>query len=281
MSYISLDVSCQEDFIEVFMAELAEIGFSTFQEKEDATGIMAYSEENQIIEASQIEELFAKYKEFTQASYQLGSVEKENWNEDWEKNYEPIEVEGKILVRASFHPPKEGFPFEIIVTPKMSFGTGHHETTYQMLNLMYEMDLKDSNILDAGCGTGILAIFGGLKEAKHLDAYDIDEWAVDNTKENFALNSIDENSYNIWQGEVESVTDSQYDLILANINKNILLEDIQYLQKHLSDEAYLMLSGFYEKDVKDILNECDKYSLNLVKQSSRNKWSALLLKKNA
>lgn len=281
MSYISLEVNCQEDFIEIFMAELSEIGFSTFQEKEEGNGLFAYSEENQNIEASQIEELFQQYKSLTSVTYELGTVEKENWNADWEKNYQPIEVEDKILVRADFHPPNPKFPIEIVVTPKMSFGTGHHETTYQMLNLMHDMDLKGAAVLDAGCGTGILAILAAIKGAKNVDAYDIDEWAVENTTENFSLNSIKNSISKVWQGEVQTIPQEvDYDLILANINKNILLADIQYLQNHIKSEGFLMLSGFYENDIQDILNECDKFSLNLVNQSVRNQWAALLLKHN-
>ncbi|HET8859799.1 50S ribosomal protein L11 methyltransferase [Marivirga sp.] len=281
MSYISLEVNCQEDFIEIFMAELAEIGFSTFQEKEEGNGLFAYSEENQTIEASQIEELFQQYESLTTVSYELGTVEKENWNADWEKNYQPIEVEDKILVRADFHPPNPKFPIEIVVTPKMSFGTGHHETTYQMLNLMHDMDLKNKAVLDAGCGTGILAILAAIKGAESVHAYDIDEWAVENTTENFSLNSISNSSYKIWQGEVDTIpSEAIYELILANINKNILLADIQHLQKHIKSEGFLMLSGFYENDIQDILNECEKYSLELFSQSVRNEWAALLLKKH-
>ena len=281
MSYISLEVNCPEDFIEIFMAELAEIGFSTFQEKEDGTGLFAYSDENQKVETSQIEELFQQYESLTSVTYELGSVEKENWNADWEKNYQPIEVEDKILVRADFHPPNPKFPIEIVVTPKMSFGTGHHETTYQMLNLMHDMELKGADILDAGCGTGILAILAAIKGASKVDAYDIDEWAVENTNENFSLNSIGNSIYKVWKGEVETIPQASiYDLILANINKNILLADIQYLQKHIKKDGFLMLSGFYEHDVQDILNECEKYSFELVNQSVRNQWAAILLKSN-
>ncbi|WP_375579458.1 50S ribosomal protein L11 methyltransferase [Marivirga tractuosa] len=281
MSYISLEVNCQEDFIEIFMAELAEIGFSTFQEKEDGRGLFAYSDENQTIEASQIEELFQQYESLTSVTYELGSVEKENWNADWEKNYQPIEVENKILVRADFHPPNPQFPIEIVVTPKMSFGTGHHETTYQMLNLMHDMDLKDATVLDAGCGTGILAILAAIKGTKNVEAYDIDEWAVENTIENFSLNSIDNSKFKVWKGEVQSIPQmAEYNLILANINKNILLADIQHLQKYIKKDGFLMLSGFYENDIQDILNECEKFSLELVNKSVRNQWSALLLKNN-
>ena len=146
---------------------------------------------------------------------------------------------------------------------------------------MHDMELKGADILDAGCGTGILAILAAIKGASKVDAYDIDEWAVENTNENFSLNSIGNSIYKVWKGEVETIPQaSVYDLILANINKNILLADIQYLQNHIKTDGFLMLSGFYEHDVQDILNECEKYSFELVNQSVRNQWAAILLKSN-
>ncbi len=280
MSYIALDVNCPDDFIDILMAELADIGFSTFQEKEEGSGLLAYSDENQEIDESLIESVFIRYEDMGEFSYELGQAEKENWNEDWEKNYEPIEVGDKILVRADFHPSNPDFPLEIIVTPKMSFGTGHHETTYQMLTFMLEMDFAGKNVLDAGCGTGILGIMAAKQAANLVAAYDIDEWAVENAKENFELNETKASKIKIWQGDVESVNDTvKFDVILANINRNILLEDIQYLQKHMKTGSYLLLSGFYEEDINAILNESQKYSLKERKRSLRNRWAALCLQR--
>lgn len=281
MSYLALDINCPEDFIEILMAELAEIGFSTFQEKEDASGLLAYAEENEEIEEVLISSIFDRYTALGEFSYERSHVGKENWNEDWEKNYDPIEVEDKILVRANFHSSNPNFLHEIIVTPKMSFGTGHHETTYQILAFMLNMEFSRKQVLDAGCGTGILGILAAKKGAQLVAAYDIDEWAVENTIENFELNQIASDKVRIWQGDVESVNATErYDVILANINRNILLEDIKYLQKFMKSRAYLLLSGFYEEDIPAILNEAQKFSLQERKRSLRNRWAALCLQLN-
>ncbi len=281
MSYLMLDIQCPVDYAEIMMAELSEIGFSTFQEKEDETGIIACAEEGQEISNELYDRIFNKYKAAGSFSYQLKEVEKENWNEDWEKNYEPIEVAGKILVKASFHPSKAHFPFEIIVTPKMSFGTGHHETTYQILAFLLEMDLKGVKVLDAGCGTGILGIMAAKKGASQVAGYDIDEWAVENSIENFELNNTLSAEIKIWKGDVHSINISDtYDIILANINRNILLEDISELSKHMNKNAILLLSGFYEEDIDALLNESGKYALLEKKRSVRNHWAALCLQKN-
>lgn len=281
MSYLALEVICTAEYIDIMMAELAEIGFATFQEKEDGTGLNAYAEENQQIELRHITEIFDRYNELTDLSYHISTVEKENWNEDWEKNYSPIMVDNRILVRADFHPADDTFPVEIIITPKMSFGTGHHETTYQMLDMMDKMEWSNKSVLDAGCGTGILAILAAIKGANVIEAFDIDAWAVENTLENFSLNSIGTERYNLWQGEVNSIPSKRnYDVILANINKNILLSDLSHYHNHLVVGGYILLSGFYEDDWKDLLMEANKYGLKEVKRSSRNKWMAVCLQKN-
>jgi ribosomal protein L11 methyltransferase len=281
MSYLTLDIVCPYDFIEIMMAELAEIGFSTFQEKEDETGLIASADEDQDIPVELFQKIFQKYQFAGSFSYKIIIVEKENWNEDWEKNYAPIEVEDKILVRASFHPSKAHFPYEIVVTPKMSFGTGHHETTYQILAFLLDMDLKGLKVLDAGCGTGILGIMAAKKNAQLVHCYDIDEWAVENSIENFDLNDTLSAGSKIWQGDVHSINSiDTYDIILANINRNILMDDISELRKHMNRGAYLLLSGFYEEDIETLLNESEKYALIEKKRSVRNRWAALCLQRN-
>lgn len=281
MSYFALDITCSVEYTEIFMAELADLNFSTFQEKEDETGLLAYAEEGVEIELAAIESLINRYTQLTEVSYTTSFVEKENWNADWEKNYDPIIVDDKILVRASFHPSDSQYDYEIIVTPKMSFGTGHHETTHQLLSFLYQMNLTDKAVLDAGCGTGILGILAAKKKAKSVDAYDIDEWAVENSIENFELNQLIGNNFKIWKGDVDSLKkEAIYDIILANINRNILLNDIQYLSKHLVKDGILMLSGFYEDDIQDILKEASKHGFSEHKRSIKNNWAALSLSKN-
>ncbi len=281
MSYLTLDINCPADYIEILMAELAEIGFSTFQEKEDASGLIASADEDQDIPVLLFQQIFQKYQSAGSFSFKIDVVEKQNWNEDWEKNYSPIEVANKILVRASFHPSNADFPYEIVVTPKMSFGTGHHETTYQILAFLLQMDLTGLKVLDAGCGTGILGIMAAKKGGRLVHGYDIDEWAVENSIENFDLNDTLSAEIKIWQGDVSSIEEKdKYDIILANINRNILLEDISKLSKHMNNNAYLLLSGFYEEDIEALLNESGKYALLENKRSARNQWAALCLQKN-
>ena len=281
MSFYALNINCPEEYVEIFMAELAEVGFSTFQEKEDGTGLLAYGDEGITYAKDILDSLFERYQMVDNLSYTDSFVEKENWNADWEKNYDPITVGKQILVRADFHPSDKSFNYEIIVTPKMSFGTGHHETTHQLLAMIVDMDIENKQVLDAGCGTGILGILAAKKQAKLVHAYDIDEWAVENTVENFALNNISSEVYNIWKGDVHSVgKESQYEIILANINRNILLEDIQFLNKHLVAGGKLLLSGFYEGDIEDILAEASKFNLSESNRSLKNNWAALCLSKN-
>jgi len=280
MSYQALDLNCAEDFVEILIAEMAELGFSTFQEKENNNGFTAYTDEGVEVNASEIQAVVDKYGIAESVEFNLSVVEKENWNEDWEKNYDPIIIADKILVRASFHEPKPELPYEIVVTPKMSFGTGHHETTHQLVEMMLSLDIKNKQVLDAGCGTGILGIFAAILEANKIEAYDIDEWAVENSIENFGLNNIAESKFKVWQGDANTIVSDKYDIILANINRNILLEDIVHFQRHMKSGSYLLLSGFYESDIQDLLTEAEKYSLKEESRSLRNKWAALCLQKS-
>jgi len=280
MHYQSVEVNCNTDYVEILIAELAALGFTTFQESDNGLGFAAFTDENVEVDRAVLESLFDKYKTASALNYQVSQIKKENWNADWEKNYEPIVVENKILVRAHFHQPQPNMLFDIIVTPKMSFGTGHHETTHQLLAMLLPIEIDGKEVLDAGCGTGILGILAMKKGAKTVEAYDIDEWAVENSKENFSLNKIEEADYSIWQGDVLSVPDKRYDIIIANINRNILMEDIQYLHKKLKPAGLLLLSGFYEKDVKDISLEAGKYELHLTGKRIKNDWAAVCFKQH-
>ncbi len=280
MSFQALEITCPEQFIEMLIAELAEVGFSTFQEHDDQTGFSAYADEGVTVLEALIKEIMLRYGLENTASYKLSQVEKENWNADWEKNYDPIIVAEKVLIRAAFHAPQPAFSYEIIVTPKMSFGTGHHETTQLLIEMMLSIDFEGKSVLDAGCGTGILAIFAGIRKASRIDAYDVDEWAVENSRENFGLNNIAKDTYTVWQGDVKTIPSASYDIIIANINRNILMEDISSLQRHMKVGSLLLLSGFYEHDSNDLLTEAGKFNLIEKDRSLKNKWVALCLVKN-
>lgn len=273
MYYTRLQVVCTPEFSEILMAEVAEAGFDTFMETEK--GFEAYAEQNHYdkIKLQQIKE---KYSAVTPVVFYQDRMEKRNWNEEWEKNYEPIIIEDKCLIRASFHQPKKNYPYEIIITPKMSFGTGHHQTTYLMIKAQLEINHTNKTVMDAGTGTGVLAIMASKLGAIRVEAFDIDEWSILNSTENTQLNTCE--NISIRQGKISDLTfESEFDIILANINKNILLEELHQYAAYLNPRGLLLLSGFYEKDIPDLLTEAQRYSLKHLQTDMRDSWASLLL----
>ncbi|HEY8400888.1 MAG TPA: 50S ribosomal protein L11 methyltransferase, partial [Cytophagaceae bacterium] len=217
------------------------------------------------------------YKE-EHISYSVGELENKNWNEEWEKNFDPVMVEDKVAIRASFHP-ASGLPLEIIINPKMSFGTGHHETTYMMVQNQLEIDHKDKLVMDAGSGTGVLAILACKLGAKQILAFDVEDWAFENLQENVKLNNC---SVVIpAKGDITQVNHlaENYDIILANINKNVLLKEMPLYARYLKQGGTLILSGFYEEDIEDIQNSAFTHSLDFVARKLRNRWASLVFQK--
>lgn len=271
-----IEVSIQthsQEMIELLIAELAEVGFESFVENENC--LQAY------IAADIFDEgLLIDLQQAYDFSYEQQVIEKTNWNEEWEKNYQPVEVADKVRVRAIFHEPNPKFGYEILITPKMSFGTGHHETTSLMLETQLELLYEGKRVLDAGCGTGILAIMAFLLGAKEVEAFDNDEWAIENTKENIQLNKA--SNIRAFLGTIENVLyeGNMYGIILANINKNVLLKDIPSYAQVLEAKGDLLLSGFYEADVVEIEAVAKLNSLSVVGKKTKNNWVALHLKKS-
>lgn len=275
MDYLEFKIKCLEEFQEILIAELAEIGFDSFLENED--GIDAYILESEF-NREKFSEIIAEYQEAGQISLTEGVMPKVNWNEEWEKNYDPIEVEDLVYVRASFHESKPGFKHEIVINPKMSFGTGHHATTYQMLRHQGELDHNGKKVLDVGSGTGILAIMAHLLGARQVEAFDIDDWCVDNGNENFDLNDL---STRMGLGTIREVNPiGPFDIILANINKNVLLDELRIYAGLLAPKGVLLLSGFYTEDIEDLIEVASLLGLNLLKKSSKDNWAALILQKS-
>ncbi|WP_109831627.1 50S ribosomal protein L11 methyltransferase [Reichenbachiella versicolor] len=277
MSFIKVSISTTPEFGEIFTAELAEIGFETFEET--ATGIDAYIPQENFKETD-LKTVIEQYASMTKVSYELEEVAKQNWNEEWEKNYDPIEVEGKCRVRATFHDPDPSFQYEIIVIPKMSFGTGHHATTYNMIKLEMEHDFVGKSVLDLGTGTGILAIMAMKLGAKSIECTDIDEWCIENSAENFGLNDLVDIPCHLGTVNNVSFRQTEYHVVLANINKNVLLSEMQYYANLLSSGGALFLSGFYEQDIDQIKNEALKHNLSVVDSVIKNDWAALKLIKS-
>lgn len=262
-------VKPKEPATEILIAELANAGFESFVENE--TGLLAYIQQkdwnDHIIDNIQI----LRSTEFD-ISYQKNAIEQTNWNKEWETNFEPIQVDEIVSIRAPFHK-DPNLKYDIVIEPKMSFGTGHHETTHMMVQHLIELNLENKKVLDMGCGTGILAIFSELKGAREIDAIDIDEWCYENSIENCHRNEC--KKINVYQGDATLLVDKKYDIIIANINRNILLMDIRTYAKCLNEKGILLLSGFYEEDIPVIDAEASNFKLKLEKIIERNNWVAL------
>jgi ribosomal protein L11 methyltransferase len=275
MEYVQVTLTCLEEYREILIAELAAIGFDSFLETE--TGIEGYVLQEQFSRDS-FDEVISTYRESAALTVVEGVLPKVNWNEEWEKNYDPIEVGKLVYVRASFHSPQPGFQYEIVINPKMSFGTGHHATTFQLLSLQGNIDHQGKRVLDVGSGTGILAIMAHLLGAKEVEAFDIDSWCVDNGNENFELNGL---STQMGLGTIREVKPKgPYELILANINKNVLLDELAIYTSLLAPQGILLLSGFYSEDIDDLNQAASLNGLHLTTQSTKDNWAALEFQKN-
>ena len=268
MNYIEYDftVSPLDMGSEILIAELAEVGFDSFVDT--PTGIKAYIPKDSWNEHILQDIYLLSNPEFT-ISYQITEIEQVNWNEEWEKNFSPIVVEDLCTVRANFHP-VPNTRYDIVITPKMSFGTGHHETTYMMLQQLLPLSLEGAKVLDMGCGTGILAIMAALRGAHDITAIDIDPWCVENATENVQQNNC--SFITIKEGDVSLIAGEQYNLILANINRNILLSDIPAYTQALLPQGLLLVSGFYEEDLPAIKEKCQEVGLTYLSHIERNLW---------
>lgn len=276
MNYTELQLTVSPDYADIFTAELAELGFESFVETDD--GLNAYIAEPDFDERM-VRELIAKYADQTAIAYEVNSLEKRNWNAEWEKGYEPIDMANKVRVRASFHEPDTArFQYDIVINPKMSFGTGHHETTAMMLEHQLGLDFGGKVVLDVGCGTGILAILAAKMGARAVLAFDMEEWAVANARENADLNDCPQ--ITVFQGTIDDVDPShQYDIILANINRNVLLAEIPMYTSLLTDQGRLLVSGFYEADAPDVAQKAIDGGLTAGNPLVRNQWTSLVFEK--
>lgn len=254
---------------EILIAELGDAGFESFVENDE--GVTAYIQKSEWT-ASCLDDLFILKNDEFRISYDREEIEQVNWNEEWEKNFRPIEVDGECTVRAPFHT-VPATKYDIVIEPKMSFGTGHHETTHMMIQHLLKLDLKGKKVLDMGCGTGVLAILAEKRGASEADAIDIDNWCYQNSLENVERNGCEHIS--VYEGDASLLDGRQYDVIIANINRNILLNDIPEYAECLRPDGTLLLSGFYKDDIPLIDELCVKFSLNFVGELEKNHWVAL------
>ncbi|MEP1096837.1 MAG: 50S ribosomal protein L11 methyltransferase [Cyclobacteriaceae bacterium] len=271
MNFVTISVKCDADFSDVIIAELFEIGFDSFQEFDDG---FEGSCEEAVFKEIEVKEILKRYPS---ATFSIKEQERVNWNEEWEKNYDPIIVDNRCQVRATFHKANPAFEYDILVNPKMSFGTGHHATTYQMLAYQMDLDHQNKKVLDVGCGTGILAIMAAKRGASQLVATDIDDWCIENSAENFSLNEIDD--IQLVKGEIGLVKKTDFDIIIANINKNVLMDQIREYSSRLAANGFLLLSGFYKEDVDDLLEEAKMHGLVKQNETEKDRWAMLALSK--
>ena len=254
---------------EILIAELGSLGFESFVENED--GVTAYILKEEFNENMLTEVRILDSDEF-KISYSSSEIQQVNWNEEWEKNFQPIVVDDICSVRAPFHPKPET-EFDIVIEPKMSFGTGHHATTHMMIQFILKNEWKGKSVLDMGCGTGVLAILSSQKGANPVEAIDIDNWCYLNSLENIERNNVPEIS--VKEGGAELLGEKKYDVIIANINRNILLNDMQKYASVLRPDGDLYLSGFYKGDIPIIQEACEKLGLKFQENLEKDKWVAV------
>lgn len=258
---------------EIFIAALAEIGFESFEETE--TGVRAYVREAEW-DPDAFEALPYLHSPAWEVSYTLEAIETQNWNAVWEASYQPIRVGDRCVVRAPFHgepdPPVE---YDLVIAPKMSFGTGHHQTTWLMLTYILDMEFKGRAVLDMGSGTGVLGLLAACRGAGPVLAIDIDPWSYENCRENAERNSHSE--IEALQGDASAIKGT-FDVILANINKNVLLADMPAYAAALNPGGQLLLSGFYRHDLPDLQAAAAKLGLEFVSDREREQWVAALFR---
>ncbi len=256
---------------EWIIGHLGVLPFEAFEERTGEIDAYLSSAENHVLIDKALKDLQSRY----QFDIHREVVKNQNWNALWESNFHPIHIGNFCCVRAPFHPPDTSVRYEILIEPKMAFGTGHHETTYMMIQLMENLKYKEKIVLDYGCGTGILGILSSLMGALSVDAVDIDEWAVENSLENAERNNC--TNLHIEKGTIDLVAGRSYDIILANINRNVILQTLSIMASLLKTGGQLLISGFLNSDRTQIVGEAEKTGLQITNMLTKGEWCAMIL----
>ncbi|MEA4976321.1 MAG: 50S ribosomal protein L11 methyltransferase [Paludibacter sp.] len=278
MNYLEFKLNFlpDEDYVaDLLAAELGKIGFESFERTEE--GLTAFIDQRSFNETD-FSNLLNGFEYAERIQFESREIEQVNWNEEWEKHFfEPIIIGDECLIHSSFHKNLPVAKYDIVIDPKMSFGTGHHETTSLMIGEILQMDLHGKTVLDMGCGTAVLAILAAMKGAKHVTAIDIDTWCVENSIENIHKNNVPE--IEVLLGDADSLLGKSFHIIIANINRNILLNDIKKYAACLGAGDALYMSGFYVEDIPVIEQEAAKYHFKLDSYKEKNNWTVVKMTK--
>ena len=268
---------CNETVNDVVSALAGEIGFESFVECE--AGVQAYIQQT-LFDEEALKEMIASFPlPDTTVTYTIKEAEDKNWNEEWEKNFfQPIVIGDRCVIHSTFHNDVPQAEYDIVINPQMAFGTGHHETTSLIIGELLDSDLQGKSLLDMGCGTSILAILARMRGASPCTAIDIDEWCVRNSLENIELNGVD--NIAVSQGDASSLeSKGPFDMVIANINRNILLADMKHYITRMNPGAELLMSGFYIDDIPVIREEAERNGLHFVHHREKNRWAAVKFRK--
>ena len=276
MDYIELSCTIKpfsEETADIIVAELSDFNYESFTT--DNNILNAYIQESLFdIDLVNNNLTLNNLKKNIDISFSFQRIEDKDWNAEWESNFKPLLIEDKVYIRASFHQKNPKCQYNIVIDPKMSFGTGHHSTTSMMVSYILESDIAEKKILDMGCGTSLLGIFASLRGAMSVTGIDIDEWAYNNSLENIELNNI--NNLKVFQGDAELLNNFGYfDIILANINRNILLDDMDKYIKVLNKNGELIMSGFYSEDLPLIKNKAKELGMKYISHKTNLNWVAV------
>lgn len=278
MQYIELKLSVnpnEEYIIDLLASFLGEIGFESFEE--DPEGMIAYIRKEEFNE-DDLKLLLDNFPYTTEIQYELMKIDQVNWNEEWEKHYfKPIIIGEQCVIHSSFHTEIPSVEYDIVIDPKMSFGTGHHETTSLMLEEILKTDLTGKSVIDMGCGTAVLAILAAKKGAGPVIAIDIDPWCTENSLENIQTNGVEWISVKL--GGAEQLAGMNTNVLFANINRNILVQDMDKYSACLDKGGVLYMSGFYNSDIPVIEEAVERYGLKITSTGSKNNWAVVKTEK--
>jgi len=272
MNYIEFTIKLQGETTilgDLLIDQLGDLGFESFDQQD--LYIKAYINES-LFSPDMLNNLDTSLlSTFGSFTYIWEEIETKNWNAEWESNFTPVIVNNECIVRAPFHSLEKEYKYDIVIEPKMSFGTGHHETTKLMMQEILTLDITNKSVVDCGCGTGVLAIIASKLGASSIYSFDTDEWAVENSLENYSRNNCPDIICE--QGNISLIDNKKFDVILANINRNILLENMQYFAKSLNPKGEILFSGIYTIDIKHLEEEAKKYNLFFKSSASNNNWA--------